>query len=78
MVRKHKQKRRISETMERATRNTMLLLKRNSRSLLKTRKGRRQKKSSSTFKKIQISDDESKKSVSSFAESGESGEIFFL
>ena len=55
----------------------MLLSRKNFRSLLKIRKGGRQKKELHHFQEMQISDDESKKSESSFTESVETGEISY-
>ena len=50
-------------------------MRRNFRNLLRTIKGGKRNKSYNTFKKIQISNCESKKSVSIFEESVEDGEI---
>ena len=74
LVDKSRKRNIISETMERATKSYMLWLRRISRSSLKQEKEENRERTSA-LQEMQISDDKSKKSVSSFEERVEIGEI---
>ena len=76
MVNKHKQKKKKSfKNYGKSIKELNVLIEKKFRKFVKNKKRRKTEKELQHFKEIQISDDESKKSISSFAESVDSEEI---
>ena len=76
MVNKHKQKKKkYFRTNGKSNKELSALIKKNFQKFVKNKKGRKTEKELQQFQEMQISVDESKKSVSSLAESVKSGEI---
>ena len=76
MVNRHKQKKKIAfKNYGKRNKELNGRIEKKFQKFVKNKKRRKTEKALQHFQKRQISDDESKKSISSFAESVESGEI---
>ena len=76
MVNKHKQKKKKPfKNYGKSNKELNALIKKKFQKFVKNKKRRNLEKELQHFQEMQISDDESKKSISTFAESVESGEI---
>ena len=76
MVSKHKEKKRKPfKNYGKSNKELYALIEKNFQKLVKNKKRRKTEKELQHFQEMQISDDESKKSISNLAESVESGEI---
>ena len=76
MVNKHKQrKKKTFKNYGKSNKELNALIKKKFQEFVKNKKRRKTEKELLHFQEMQISDDERKKSISSFAESLESGEI---